>query len=231
MSVPPAVGRHTRGVLRLTDLTRRDALGPSGRHLGRLSDLSVRFDRPSSAFVTRFLLDHRGDILWSPIDEVDLESLAYGTVRVREEPTLGAVDGDVHLDHDELLLRRLGLQRLADREREQAVAWEDLHLTSDRGHLVQCGTEAALLHRLDAEQLAELLARVPSADAVEILDTVHPERAERALALSHPHVRSRLVRLRSTHEPAPPRWQRLRGWNRHRGPTRRSGPTSAAGGP
>lgn len=123
------------------------------------------------------------------------------------------------------LLRRLGLRHLADRRHEQAVDWQDLHLTSDRGHQVQCHTTAALMHRLDAGQLADLVSRLPSQDAVEILATVPAERAGRALALSHPHVRSRFQRLSTTDLPAPPRWSRLRGWDRHRGPTAESGPS------
>jgi sporulation protein YlmC with PRC-barrel domain len=125
------------------------------------------------------------------------------------------------------ILRRLGLRRRADRSREQAVAWGDLHLTSDRGHLVQCRTEAALVHHLDVPELAELVARLPSAHAVDVLASVPPERAEQALAISHPHVRSRLVRIRSTDRPAPPRWHRLRGWDRHRGPVGHPGPPAS----
>jgi sporulation protein YlmC with PRC-barrel domain len=118
------------------------------------------------------------------------------------------------------LLRRLGIGHWADGRAEAAVDWQDLHLTSDRGHVVQCKTTVALLHRLDAEQLTELVARLPSQDAIEILATVPPERAQRTLELSHPHVRSRFQRLRTTDQAAPPRWTRLRGWDRHRGAER-----------
>ena len=121
------------------------------------------------------------------------------------------------------IVRRLGWRRLAERVKEQAVPWADLHLTSDRGHLVQCHSEAALVHRLDGKELAELVARVPSAHAVELLEAVPTERADQALEISHPHVRSRLARVRSTNRPAPPRWHRLRGWDSHRGPLRHTG--------
>jgi hypothetical protein len=116
------------------------------------------------------------------------------------------------------VLRRLGLGRGA--ARPDAIDWQDLHLTSDRGHTVQLATTTAALHRLDPVELAELVARLPSDDAVEVLAAVPPERADAALEVSHPHVRRRLERIMATPEPAPARWHRLRGWDRHRGPRR-----------
>jgi len=116
------------------------------------------------------------------------------------------------------VLRRLGLSRR--RSQPVAIDWQDLHLTSDRGHTVQLATTTAAVHRLDAVELAELVARLPSDDAVEVLATVPPERAHAALEVSHPHVRDRLRRIMATREPAPARWHRLRGWDRHRGPRR-----------
>ncbi len=119
------------------------------------------------------------------------------------------------------LVRRLGLRRSADRLAEHVVAWTDLHLTSARGHQVQLGTSAAALHRLDARELAELVARLPPTHAADVLAAVPPERASQALELSHPHVQRRLRRVRGSRQPAPPRWQRLRGWTRHHRPVPR----------
>jgi sporulation protein YlmC with PRC-barrel domain len=114
------------------------------------------------------------------------------------------------------VLRRLGFGRRPPKE--TAIDWQDLHLTSDRGHTVQLATTSSAVHRLDALELAELLTRLHSDKAAEILRTVPPERAEAALRASHPRVRSRLHRIIRTDEPAPARWHRLRGWDRHRGP-------------
>ena len=116
------------------------------------------------------------------------------------------------------LIRRLGLRGPADRLAEHVVAWGDLHLTSARGHTVQLATSAAALHRLDARELAELVARLPPTHAVDVLAVVPPERASQVLDLSHPHLRRRLRRLQDTRQPAPPRWHRLRGWDRRHGP-------------
>ena len=73
------------------------------------------------------------------------------------------------------LLRRLGLGVLARRAAAKVIPWNDLHLTSVRGHEVQLDTPTARVHTLTEEELAELGARLP------------------------PHMRSRLyARIRSS---------------------------------
>ena len=89
--------------------------------------------------------------------------------------------------------QRMGLRRLAARWPTEAVAWEDLHLTSARGHVVQLATARALVHRLDAAELATLLAHVPTRSAVDLLEMLGPERAAAAIAATQYDVSRRLV--------------------------------------
>lgn len=63
------------------------------------------------------------------------------------------------------VLRRLGLRALAARAGRDAVAWSDLHLTSDRGHAVQLATPRSAVHHLDARALATLVARLDTGAA------------------------------------------------------------------
>ena len=72
--------------------------------------------------------------------------------------------------------------------------WQDLHLTSNRGHVVQLSTSTAGMHRLDARGLAELLARLSTDKAADVIRTVGPERSAEALSVSHPILRHQLVR-------------------------------------
>lgn len=90
--------------------------------------------------------------------------------------------------------RRLGLRRLAERFGERAIDVADLHLTSERGHVVQLGTTSAAMHRLDAAELAQLVARLSTEHAADVLEVVPPERAAAAVAASHPEVRRRVLR-------------------------------------
>jgi sporulation protein YlmC with PRC-barrel domain len=91
------------------------------------------------------------------------------------------------------LLRRMGLARLGASLGPVAVDWEDLHLTSSRGHLVQLSTSTTGMHTLDARGLAELLARISTDKAADVIRTVGPERSAEALQASHPILRRRLV--------------------------------------
>lgn len=139
------------------------------------------------------------------------------------------------------VLRRLGWRRLGERLADEAVAWESLHLTSNRAHEIQLGSPAALVHRLDPAGLSELLARLPAPRATEVLRTVPVARAAAALAEADDEVGQRLLqalaephaaevlnalpdeqaktyrrRLREVHLPRR-RYRRTRGWRR---PTR-----------
>jgi hypothetical protein len=91
------------------------------------------------------------------------------------------------------VVRRLGLERLAQRLPEQAIDWEDLHLTSARGHDVQLAVPASALHRLERDDLAQLLARLPTEDAADIAAAVDPSLAAAAIARSDPEVGTRVA--------------------------------------
>jgi sporulation protein YlmC with PRC-barrel domain len=150
------------------------------------------------------------------------------------------------------LLRRMGLRRLGDRFSRVVLDWAELHLTSSRGHLVQLATSATTLHRLDASELAELLARLSVEKAVDLVRSAPPAHSAKALHASHPELRRRLLHLLTPHElqrllnavppalarplaevhasPAPARRQlRTSGW-RVRRPAKTAPPPSPGGG-
>jgi len=92
------------------------------------------------------------------------------------------------------VLRRLGLGRVTPEPGEDVVAWSDLHLTSDRGHLVQLATPRAAVHRLDARGLAALVSRVDTDAATEILAARDPGLVAEVVRVSHPDVGERMLR-------------------------------------
>lgn len=92
------------------------------------------------------------------------------------------------------VLERLGLRRLADRSADQSIAWTDLHLTSDRGHLVQLDSPASAVHRLTDGDLAALVARLDVDAATEVLDRAGPVRAAGAITHATEPVGERLLR-------------------------------------
>ncbi|HAM23973.1 MAG TPA: hypothetical protein DHW34_04405 [Actinobacteria bacterium] len=77
-----------------------------------------------------------------------------------------------------VVLQRLGLRRLGRTVAPQVIAWSDLHMTSDRGHEVQLRSTDAVVHRLDAAALHELLAAVRSTDAADIIEVFAHRAAE-----------------------------------------------------
>lgn len=115
-----------------------------------------------------------GDVLLARTDDGRLEAVAVD---------VGAAP----------VLRRLGLRGRADRMREQAVDWSDLHLTSARGHSIQLAGPSAALHRLDERELAHLIALLSTGLAADVLATVPPGRAAGALDASHPEVGARVA--------------------------------------
>jgi len=92
------------------------------------------------------------------------------------------------------VLRRLGLHRLARRSREDAVAWTDLHLTSERGHAVQLATPRSAVHHLDARGLAALVTRLDTESAAEVLAAKGPGVAADVVRSAHPVVGERVLR-------------------------------------
>ena len=118
------------------------------------------------------------------------------------------------------VLRRTGLGALAWRTRPVGVDWEDLHLTSSRGHVVQLSTSTAGFRKLAAPDLAELLARLSAEKGADLLRTVGPERASAALHESHPVTGERLMHALSPAEVRPARYRRTHGWRVRRPPRR-----------
>lgn len=100
------------------------------------------------------------------------------------------------------VLRRLGLDRLAKQLRADAVAWTDLHLTSERGHAVQLATPRSAIHLLDARGLAMLVARLDTESATEVLAAKETGTAAEVIRTSHPVVGERMLRAMSDAEAA-----------------------------
>jgi sporulation protein YlmC with PRC-barrel domain len=101
------------------------------------------------------------------------------------------------------LLRRLGLSVFARRAAPKVIPWNELHLTSVRGHEVQLETSTARVHTLTEEELAELGARLPPHARSRLYARVRPHAAARARELeagvpeSRPRHRfGRVLRLR-----------------------------------
>jgi hypothetical protein len=100
------------------------------------------------------------------------------------------------------VLRRLGLERLAKQLRADAVAWADLHLTSERGHAVQLATPRSAIHLLDARGLAMLVGRLDTESATEVLAATEPRTAADVIRSSHPVVGERMLRAMTETEAA-----------------------------
>lgn len=90
--------------------------------------------------------------------------------------------------------RRLRPRRDDRRNGEKVVDWEDLHLTSARGHLLQVSAPASQVHRLDAGDLADLVSRLPSRAGARVLHAAPVQIAAGALGVAHPVVGAGLLR-------------------------------------
>ncbi len=230
-------------MLLLSRTTGQDVLGPDGRVVGRLADLSARLGGSGVRHEVERLhivRSHAPDLLvpWT-------ECAGFGPAGMRLSESAGlesfstaAVDDA--LEHDELLLRRdvldtqivdvvgrrlarvadvllartadkrlelvgvevgfggvlrrLGLRRLAARFGEDAVAWTDLHLTSDRGHDVQLASPRSAVHHLDARGLAGLVSRLATEAAAEVLAAAEPSVAAGAVRAADSVVGARVLR-------------------------------------
>lgn len=117
--------------------------------------------------------------------------------RVADVVLAHRADGRVELIGVEVgfgaVLRRLGLGPLASRAHNDAVAWQDLHLTSERGHAVQLATPRAAVHLLSARDLAMLIARLDPDSAGEVLAARGPDVAADVIQVSHPAVSERVL--------------------------------------
>ncbi len=134
------------------------------------------------------------DVLDTQIVDIAGQRLA----RVADVVLTHRPDGRVELVGVEVgfgaVLRRLGLARLAARARGDAVAWNDLHLTSERGHTVQLATPRSAVHLLDARGLAMLIAHLDTESATEVLAAKGPTLAANTIRASHPSVGERILR-------------------------------------
>jgi hypothetical protein len=92
------------------------------------------------------------------------------------------------------VLRRLGLSAFASRARGDAVAWTDLHLTSERGHAVQLATPRSAVHLIDARGLAVLISRLDTESATEVLAAKTAGVAADVVRASHPATAERVLR-------------------------------------
>lgn len=139
------------------------------------------------------LLLHR-DVLDTQIVDIDGQRLA----RVADVVLAHRADSRVEIVGVEVgfgaVLRRLGLESLAARASRDAVAWSDLHLTSERGHAVQLGTPRSNVHLLGARGLAELVFHLDTDSATEVLAARGPALTAEVIQASHPAVGERILR-------------------------------------
>lgn len=101
------------------------------------------------------------------------------------------------------LLRRIVPGRLAGNTPSETVDWQDLHLTSTRGHLAQLRTTTAAFRKLDARGLAELLARLGTESASQVVQAVPPAHAAAAMDHAHPHTTTRILRALGAEDARP----------------------------
>jgi hypothetical protein len=134
------------------------------------------------------------DVLDTQIVDIAGQRLA----RVADVVLARRPDGRVELVGVEVgfgaVLQRLGLGRLAARAHGDAVAWSDLHLTSERGHEVQLAVPRSTVHLLDARGLAMLVARLDTESATEVLAAKGPAAAADVIRAIHPVVGERVLR-------------------------------------
>lgn len=134
------------------------------------------------------------DVLDTQIVDVVGQRLA----RVADVVLARTPDGRLNLVGVEVgfggVLRRLGLRREAARAGEDAVAWSDVHLTSERGHAVQLASPRSAVHHLDVRGLASLIARLDLESATEVLVAKAPSLAADAVRIVDPAMAERLLR-------------------------------------
>jgi len=108
------------------------------------------------------------DVLDSQVIDIAGKRLArVSDVLLSNGPQAAVTDVEVG---SAAVIRRLGLRRLASHARGDTIAWDALHLASQRGHELQLrqGSERSV-HRLDHEALATVVAAVPPHHAAQIL--------------------------------------------------------------
>ncbi|AFM15994.1 hypothetical protein Mycch_1186 [Mycolicibacterium chubuense NBB4] len=171
------------------------AVGSFARDVFRLSADPAGFAIASlTGALDRDELLLKRDVLDTQIVDIRDQRLA----RVADVVLARTPDGHLQLVGVEVgfgaVLRRLGLTRWAMRGRDDAVAWSDLHLTSERGHSVQLETPRSAVHLLDARALAVLVSRLDTESATELLTARGPAMAADIVRVSHPVVGERVLR-------------------------------------
>ena len=91
------------------------------------------------------------------------------------------------------IVRRLGLRGLARGIERDSVDWAAVHLASGPGRLLQLAAPGAAVHRLDPDELAELLSVLPVTAGSELLSSVESARSAAALAAVHPDLGADLL--------------------------------------
>jgi sporulation protein YlmC with PRC-barrel domain len=144
---------------------------------------------PGAVYLARDLLDAQVmDIAGRRLARVgDIELALHGT-------ELRAVAVDVGLG---AVIRRLGLRRLANRQRSEMIGWDGLHFASGRGHELQLGSAAAAVHRLEPPELVELVSRLHPERGTEVLAAVPAARAARVRQLPRRPHRRRFPMMRA----------------------------------
>nr|WP_090343103.1 magnesium transporter [Mycolicibacterium malmesburyense]CRL73906.1 Mg/Co/Ni transporter MgtE with CBS domain protein [Mycolicibacterium malmesburyense] len=227
-------------MLLLSRIARRKIVGPDGRAIGRVVDVTARPGSDGNLPVVEHVVlsGHRVPDALVPCQAVNFghpqhirltadrggspvgtaEELADDEIMlVRDVLDTQIVDitgqrltrvADVVLArrHDGMLevvgvevgfdavLRRLGLGWVAKRLPRDAIAWTDLHLTSERGHAVALQSPRAAVHLLDARGLAALVARLDTESAAEVLGTKEAAVAADVIRASHPVDAERMLR-------------------------------------
>ena len=132
------------------------------------------------------------------LDTQIVDVVGHRLARVADIALRRAATGELEVLAAEIgfgrVLERLGLGRLIGDRAHQSIAWSDLHLTSDRGHVVQLGSAASAVHRLTDGDLAALVARLDLDAATEVLDSAGLKRAAGAIAHASTPVGERLLR-------------------------------------
>jgi hypothetical protein len=171
--------------------------GISGSGPVRLARGTAPSTRPTAA---RDLALHARELLLARdvVDTQVVDLQDYRLSRVSDLYLVGDPHGALEVAAADVglgaVLRRMGLGWLGRRLAPVVVDWQDLHLTSRRGHELQLGSSTAGFHRLDSQGLAELLTRLSTGHAAELIQTLPPQHVAAALHRTHPATGERLLR-------------------------------------
>ena len=138
------------------------------------------------------------------LDTQIVDVVGHRLARVADVAMARTASGDLEILAVDIgfarVLERLNLERLGGGRPDESISWTDLHLTSDRGHLVQLASPASAVHRLTDGDLAALVARLDLESATEVLEEAGPVRAAGAITHATAPVGERLLRALSDEE-------------------------------